>query len=69
MFAAKDDSASSAFIGDENSIYKFDSSNSSLVDISKTSDASYTTGDGYVWRFVQFGEAVIATNYATIYRP
>lgn len=65
MFAAKDDSASSAiYVGDENSLYKFDATDSSLDDISQTSNASYTTGDGYVWRFVQFGEDVIATNYS-----
>ena len=65
MFAAKDDSASSAiYIGDEDSLYKFDATDSTLEDISKTSDASYSTGDGYVWRFVQFGEAVLATNYS-----
>ena len=65
MFAAKDDSASAAiYVGDENSLYKFDATDSSLDDISKTSNASYTTGTGYVWRFVQFGEDVIATNYS-----
>ena len=65
MFAAKDDAASAAiYVGDEDSLYKFSASDSSLTDISKTSDASYSTGDGYVWRFVQFGEEVIATNYS-----
>lgn len=65
MFAAKDDSASSAiYLGDENSLYKFDATDSSLTDISKTSDASYSTGNGFVWKFVQFGEEVIATNYS-----
>jgi hypothetical protein len=65
MFAAKDDASSSAiYVGDEDSLYKFDATDSSLTDISKTSDASYSTGDGYVWRFVQFGEDVLATNYS-----
>lgn len=65
MFAAKDDAASAAiYVGDENSLYKFNASDSALTDISKTSDASYSTADGDVWRFVQFGEAVVATNYA-----
>jgi len=65
MFAAKDDSQSNAlYLGDENSLYKFDATDSSLTDISKTSDASYSTADGEVWRFVQFGEDVLATNYS-----
>lgn len=65
MFAAKDDAASSAiYAGDEESLYKLDATDSTFTDISKTSDASYSTGDGYVWRFVQFGEEVIATNYS-----
>jgi hypothetical protein len=65
MTAAKDNSSSSAlYVGDENSLYKFDATDSSLDDASKTTDASYSTGDGYNWRFVQFGEEVIATNYS-----
>lgn len=65
MFAAKDDVASAAiYVGDENSLYKFDATDSSLVDVSQTSDASYSTADGDIWRFVQFGEDVIATNYS-----
>lgn len=65
MFAAKDDASSAAiYVGDENSLYKLDSTDSSLEDISKTSDASYSTGDGHVWRFAEFGEEVIATNYS-----
>ena len=65
MFAAKDDAASAAiYVGDENSLYKFDATDSGLDDVSKTSDASYSTADGDVWRFVQFGEDVIATNYS-----
>lgn len=65
MFAAKDDAASAAiYVGDENSLYKLDATDSSLEDISKTSDASYSTADGRFWNFVQFGENVIATNYS-----
>jgi len=65
MTAAKDDAASSAlYVGDENSLYKLDATDSSLEDVSKTTDASYSTGDGLNWRFVQFGEEVIATNYS-----
>jgi len=65
VFAAKDDAASAAiYVGDENSLYKLDATDSSLEDISKTSDASYSTADGRFWNFVQFGENVIATNYS-----
>lgn len=65
MFAAKSDDASSAiYIGDEDSLYRFNATDSGLDDVSKTSDASYSTADGDVWRFVQFGEDVIATNYS-----
>ena len=65
MASAKDDASSTGlYVGDENSLYKLDATDASLEDVSKASDASYSTGDGFNWRFVQFGEELIATNYS-----
>lgn len=65
MFAAKNDDLNTAiYVGDENSLYTFDAGDASLEDISKTSNASYSTADGDIWRFVQFGEHVICTNFS-----
>jgi|11BtaG_2_1085332.scaffolds.fasta_scaffold07881_2 hypothetical protein len=63
MTAAKDDSGSAAiYVGDETKLYKFDATDSSLDNISKS--GNYSSGVNDVWNFVQFGESVIATNYA-----
>ena len=63
MTAAKDDAgAASLYVGDETKLYKLDATDSSLVNISKA--GNYSSGSNDVWKFVQFGESVIATNYA-----
>ena len=63
MTAAKDDSGAAAlYVGDETKLYKLDATDSSLVNISKS--GNYSSGSNDVWKFLQFGESVIATNYA-----
>jgi hypothetical protein len=59
MFAAKDDSGAAAiYVGDETKLYRFDATDSSLDNISKS--GNYSSGVNDKWRFVQFGESVIA---------
>ena len=61
-FASKDfDDNNAIYAGDSGKLYKFNSTDSSLTDISKA--GGYSTGTGNKWRFTQFGENVIATNY------
>jgi hypothetical protein len=63
MYAGKDDSgATTLYVGDSGKLYKFNASDSALTDISKS--GGYTTGSGEKWRFAQFGETLIATNYS-----
>lgn len=47
------------FAGDSGKLYEFDSSDSSLSDVSKA--GGYSLSDGERWRFVQFGDEVIAS--------
>ena len=61
-FSAKSYSDSQEmYVGDSGKLYKFNTANSSLTDISKS--GGYTTSSDDRWRFTQFGESVIATNY------
>ncbi len=61
IFAAKDASdAISLFAGDKNKLYKFNQSNSNLGDASKSGTPAYTLAGVERWRFVQFGETVLA---------
>ena len=61
--ASKDfDDNNAIYAGDSGKLYKFNSANSSLTDISKS--GGYSTATGNKWRFTQFGENVIATNYS-----
>lgn len=61
MFAGKNDAGtSSLYAGDSGKLYKFDASDSSLTDASKSGGYSSV----YPWRFAQFGQSLIATNYS-----
>ena len=63
MFAAKDDDGNFAlYAADRTKIYRLDTTDSSLVSESKS--GNYSTDVNDKWRFVQFGENVIATNFA-----
>lgn len=63
MFAGKDDDGNAAlYVGDSGKLYKFNAADSTLTDKSKAGGYS-TTGDN-VWRFVQFGETLLATNFS-----
>lgn len=63
MFAAADDDGNvGLYAADRTKIYKFDTTDGSLDDISKA--GGYSTGAEDRPRFVQFGEAVISTNFA-----
>jgi len=63
MFAAKNDEGTFAlYAADRTKIYRLDATDSSLVNESKS--GNYSTGANDKWRFVQFGENVIATNFA-----
>ena len=63
MFAGKDDAGAAAiYVGDETKLYKLDATDSSLDSISKS--GNYSTAANDRWRFLQFGEAVIASNYS-----
>mgnify|MGYP003627828764 CR=1 FL=1 len=62
MYAATDDDNNFAlYAGDSTKLYKLDTTDSSLTNISKA--GNYTTAAADRWRFVQFGESVIATNF------
>ena len=61
IFAGKDASENvHLFAGDDGKLYKFQQSNSNLADISKAGNPAYTLAGNERWRFVQFGETVIA---------
>jgi hypothetical protein len=63
MYAGKDDSGNTAlYAGDSGKLYKFNATNSALDDVSKA--GGYTTASGNKWRFAQFGETLIATNFS-----
>lgn len=62
ILAAKDNSdAVTLFAGDAGKLYKFDQTDSNLDDVSKTGDPAYDLTGDERWRFVQFGEKIIAT--------
>jgi hypothetical protein len=62
IFAARDDDSNVAlYAADRTKIYKFDSSDNSLDNVSKS--GNYTTNAEDKVRFVQFGETVVATNF------
>lgn len=61
IFAAKDnDGQVSLFAGDGGKLYKFTASSSNLTDVSKSGSPAYDLTGAERWRFVQFGEYVIA---------
>ena len=61
IYAAKgSDATNNLFAGDATKIYKFDSADSSLANVSKA--GNYTLGSTDRWRFVQFGDRVIAAH-------
>ena len=63
LFAARDDDGNTAlYAADRAKIYKFDTSDGSLDNISKS--GNYSTGSEDKVRFVQYGETVVATNFA-----
>ena len=51
------------FSGDENDLYKLSSTAWQAVSKSVTATQGYTTGSGEYWRFIQYGDELIATNY------
>jgi hypothetical protein len=62
MFAGKDDDGNSAlYVGDKGKLYIFDTTDSSLAD--KSVGGGYSTSGTNIWRFVQFGETLLATNF------
>lgn len=62
MCAAKNDAGAAAlYVGDSGKLYRMDASDSSLTDKSKS--GGYSTSADDRWRFAQFGETLIATNY------
>ena len=62
MFSGKDDSGNAAlYAGDSGKLYKMNAADSSLTDLSK--GGGYSTAGDDRWRFVQFGETLLATNY------
>lgn len=63
MFAGKDDDGNAAlYVGDSAKLYKMNASTSALTDLSKV--GGYSSAAGKAWRFAQFGEAIIATNFS-----
>ena len=63
LFAAADDDSNVAlYAADRTKIYKFNTANGDLDNISKSGNYSTATDDRP--RFVQFGETVISTNFA-----
>ena len=63
LFAARDDDGNTAlYAADRTKIYKFDTADGSLDNISKS--GNYSTGAEDKVRFVQYGETVVATNFA-----
>jgi hypothetical protein len=62
IFAAKKNAASFLFASGMTKLYRFNSANNNLVDVSKTGGYSTATGDRFY--FTQFGNVVIAANGA-----
>lgn len=63
MFAGKaDDGSAALYVGNATKLYKMNAADSSLTDQSKA--GGYSTADDNRWRFVQFGETLITTNYS-----
>jgi len=61
IFAAKDNSGNvKLFAGDAAKLYEFNASTSNLDDVSKAGTPAYDLTGGERWRFVQFGDYVIA---------
>lgn len=62
IFAGKDnDGTISLFAGDDNKLYKFNQGTSALDDVSKSGTPAYDLVGEERWRFVQFGDIVIAS--------
>ena len=62
IMAAKDNDGNvTLFAGDADKLYKFNQSDSNLSDVSKSGAPAYDLTGDERWRFVQFGEKVIAT--------
>lgn len=62
IFAGKDnDGTISLFAGDDNKLYKFNQGTSALDDVSKSGTPAYSLSGEERWRFVQFGDIVIAS--------
>ena len=63
LFAAADDDGNvSLYAADRTKIYEFDTTDGSLVNVSKS--GNYSTAAADRPRFVQYGETVISTNFA-----
>jgi hypothetical protein len=63
MIAAADDDGNTAlYAADRTKIYQYNTTTSALDNVSKA--GNYSTGADERWRFVQFGEDVIGTNFA-----
>lgn len=63
MIAAADDDGNVAlYAADRGKIYEFNTASGALDNVSKT--GNYTTASDDRWKFVQFGEDVIGTNFA-----
>lgn len=61
IFAGKDNDGNvTLFAGDATKLYKYNSANNNLVDSSVS--GGYSLGGGDRWRFVQFGDKVIAAS-------
>jgi len=62
IFAAKqNDGSVKLFAGDSAKLYSFNAGTSGLDDISKAGTPAYDLVSGERWRFVQFGDTVIAS--------
>ena len=62
MFSGKDDSGNSAlYAGDAGKLYKLNAADSALTDLSKA--GGYSSSADEKWRYAQFGQTVIATNF------
>ena len=62
IFAAKDNQGNvKLFVGDSAKLYEFNASTSALDNVSKAGSPAYDLINDERWRFVQFGEYVIAS--------
>ena len=65
MFSGKDDQGNHAlYAGDSGKLYRFSAADSTLADASK--GGGYSTASGNRWRFCQFGEILVATNFTDV---